>query len=98
MLLRVSFRSSLLICMVLAGVSVPTVRADDFEKIVQPYIRQYCLDCHNATEARGELDFTQFSSPRDVIDSFRRWSAVVEFVSSGEMPPADAPQPSAAES
>ena len=98
MLLRVSFRSSLLICMVLAGVSVPKVRGDDFEKIVQPYIRQYCLDCHNATEARGELDFTQFSSPRDVIDSFRRWSAVVEFVSSGEMPPADAPQPSAAES
>ncbi len=98
MLLRVSFRSSLLIFTVLAVLHGPTVHADDFEKIVQPYIRQYCLDCHNATEARGELDFTQFSSPRDVIDSFRRWSAVVEFVSSGEMPPADAPQPSAAES
>lgn len=98
MLLRVSFRSSLLIFTVLAVLHGPTVHADDFEKIVQPYIRQYCLDCHNATEARGELDFTQFNSPRDVIDSFRRWSAVVEFVSSGEMPPADAPQPSAAES
>ena len=98
MLLRVSFRSSLLIVTVLAVLHGPTVHGDDFEKIVQPYIRQYCLDCHNATEARGELDFTQFNSPRDVIDSFRRWSAVVEFVSSGEMPPADAPQPSAAES
>lgn len=74
------------------------VRADDFTEIVQPYVNRYCLDCHNASEARGELDFTKFIAPRDVIDNFRRWSAVVEFVHSGEMPPADAPQPPAAES
>ena len=73
-------------------------QADDFTEIVQPYVNRYCLDCHNASEARGELDFTKFKAPRDVIDNFRRWSAVVEFVHSGEMPPADAPQPPVAES
>lgn len=74
------------------------VSGDEFSEVVQPFVTRYCLECHNASEARGELDFTKFSSPRDVIDNFRRWSAVVEFVSTGEMPPADSPQPPATES
>ena len=78
---------------------VPQAIADDeFATVVQPYISKYCLSCHNADEARGELDFTKFVSSRDVIDNFRRWTAVVEFVSGGEMPPEDSLQPDPTES
>ncbi|MFM7056876.1 MAG: DUF1592 domain-containing protein, partial [Planctomycetota bacterium] len=94
----VLLRIPLLVFVVCMACSVRQVRGDDFTLTVQPYIQRYCLDCHNSTEARGDLDFTMFSSPRDVINNFRRWSAVVEFVSSGEMPPADAPQPAPTES
>ena len=34
----------------------------------------------------------------DVIDSFRRWKHIIEFVREGEMPPEDAMQPSITES
>ncbi len=95
---RVVCRILLLISAVWIAFSGRPVRGDDFTQTVQPYIKRYCLDCHNDTEARGDLDFTKFTSPRDVIDNFRRWSAVVEFVNSGEMPPADALQPPPAES
>jgi hypothetical protein len=86
---------AVLLCCVSSAVSCA---ADEFATVVQPYVNKYCLSCHNSTEAKGELDFTKFASPRDVIDNFRRWSAVLEFVKGGEMPPEDSPQPDPTES
>ncbi|HCP13031.1 MAG TPA: hypothetical protein DIT89_11920, partial [Planctomycetaceae bacterium] len=65
---------------------------------VKPYLQTYCVACHNAQKARGELDLTQFRSPQDIISNFRCWQAVIEFVEGGEMPPEDSLQPSLEES
>jgi hypothetical protein len=76
-------------------------RADDngtFNDTIQPYLQQYCVECHNQQQARGELNLTQFKTPQDIINSFRRWQAVIEFVEGGEMPPAESRQPSLEES
>jgi hypothetical protein len=90
---------TLLMTLIFFCFCLSAIRGDDeFATVVQPYVNRYCLSCHNATEAKGELDFTKFSSPRDVIDNFRRWSAVLEFVKGGEMPPEDSPQPDPTES
>jgi hypothetical protein len=69
-----------------------------FNSVVKPYLQTYCVACHNAQKARGELDLTQFRSPQDIISHFRRWQAVIEFVEGGEMPPEDSQQPSLEES
>ena len=61
--------------------------ADTFHEQVQPYIRKYCVECHNAEETKGELDLTLFQTPADVIGNFRRWNTIVEFIEAGEMPP-----------
>ena len=63
-----------------------------------PYMRQYCMDCHAGADAKGELDLTKFKTTGDVIDSFRRWKHVMEFIREGEMPPEDAPQPAVTDS
>ena len=85
-----------LIC---AGICIPTgVPADDYQDHVVPYMQQYCMNCHAGADAKGELDFTKFKTASDVIESFRRWKHVIEFIRDGEMPPEDAPQPAVTES
>lgn len=76
----------------------PAAGEDLYAERVQPYLQTYCVDCHNANEARGELDLTAFRSPADVINQFRRWNTIVEFVQAAEMPPREAPQPTLEES
>lgn len=79
----------------------PLARADEiaaFNTTIQPYLQQYCIECHNQQQAKGELNLARFQNPQDIISNFRRWQAVVEFVEGGEMPPAESRQPSLEES
>ena len=86
------------VIIVSAGLAVPAACDDIYVQRVQPYLQKYCIDCHNANEARGELDLTAFRSPADVINQFRRWQTIVEFVQAAEMPPKEALQPTLEES
>lgn len=67
--------------------------ADSFGERIEPFAKKYCHQCHNAKEAKGELDMTRYRGERDVVGDFRKWNAIIEFVRDGEMPPDDAPQP-----
>ncbi|MCA9062603.1 MAG: DUF1592 domain-containing protein [Planctomycetaceae bacterium] len=79
--------------------AIQTATADDvYSQQIAPYMQKYCMECHNDKEAKGELDLTKFSSPADVINSFRRWNHVIEFIRQGEMPPEDSLQPTILES
>ena len=69
------------------------LRADDYRKRVIPFVKKYCIGCHNSKKTRGELDFTKYSRATDVTRDFRRWSNVIEFLRKGEMPPKGAKQP-----
>lgn len=71
------------------------VRALEFLSKVQPFLRQHCLDCHGAEEPEAKFDLSRFRSANDVAESFASWQHVVDRVRAGEMPPADAKQPSA---
>ncbi len=73
-------------------------RADDYRDKIQPYMKTYCMECHAGETAKGELDLAKFSTATDVIDSFRRWKHIIEFIREGEMPPEDAKQPAITES
>lgn len=84
--------------MALVPGSLQAVGADTFTQQVQPYIRKYCVECHNAEETKGELDLTLFQTPADVIGNFRRWNTIVEFIEAGEMPPEESQQPTLEES
>lgn len=59
-------------------------------------IQTYCLDCHDATTAEAGLDLTALlqGPPAGRADSLRQVLDALDF---REMPPVDAPQPTAAE-
>ncbi|MEI7702860.1 MAG: DUF1587 domain-containing protein [Planctomycetia bacterium] len=96
--LRQQWLWQLLAVVALVPGTLQAAGADTFHEQVQPYIRKYCVECHNAEETKGELDLTLFQTPADVIGNFRRWNTIVEFIEAGEMPPGESPQPTLEES
>ena len=72
--------------------------ADPFKTVIQPYMKTYCLTCHNSEEPKGELDLSGYQSTRDITSRFRKWMHISEFIRDGEMPPEDAKQPEIKES
>ena len=53
------------------------------------------MKCHSTEEQKGTLDLEQFAKIDDVRRSTRTWLKVAEMLDNGEMPPKDAPQPTA---
>jgi hypothetical protein len=63
---------------------------------IQPLLKQYCLDCHNADKQKGDVDLTSFGSPLNVAKEFKLWQTMLQQVEEEEMPPKK-PLPSVAE-
>ncbi|MGY8731226.1 MAG: DUF1587 domain-containing protein, partial [Pirellulales bacterium] len=82
----------------LLAFTVLSAEADQFEATIEPYVRKYCLRCHNDKETKGDLDFTRSRNDGDVAANFRRWKTISVFIRSGEMPPKDQLQPEIQES
>lgn len=81
------------LCVVLTPLSA---RADDaFGERVVPFVKEYCVRCHNEKKSEGELDLTRYTSVEMLGEHFRQWEHVISFLRKEEMPPADAKQPSA---
>ena len=71
--------------------------AEPFRETVLPFVKSYCVECHNSKTEEGELDLTRYSSAEQVAADYRKWEHVVTFVTKEEMPPPDAKQPTPAE-
>lgn len=78
----------LLLCLV-----ATTAVAEDssFDKVIQPFLKQHCFDCHGADEQQFQLRFDKLNS----VQSRDRhlWTLIHEQIASGAMPPADQPPP-----
>ncbi len=81
------------LCLLFAS---PVLAADPFEDQVLPFLKTYCVQCHNEKKSSGELDLTRYTAASKMIEDFRQWEHVVTFLKKEEMPPATAKQPPAA--
>lgn len=76
--------------------NVPEVNAaDSFKDKVLPFLKTYCLECHDQKTKNGELDLSRYTSAAKAIEDFKQWEHVVTFLRKEEMPPAKAKQPTA---
>ncbi|MFO0907336.1 MAG: DUF1592 domain-containing protein [Isosphaeraceae bacterium] len=64
--------------------------AADFTTVARPVLKAYCLECHDADTAEGELDLDHFASLAQVRQAVPKWQKVAEMLDTGEMPPKDA--------
>lgn len=79
------------------GLTLNAVGADEFREKVLPFVKTYCVECHDSKKMEAQLDLTKYSSAEMVAADFRQWEHVVTFVTKEEMPPPDAKQPTPAE-
>lgn len=68
-----------------------------FSQTVRPFVERYCAGCHGAANAAAQFNLRQYTAVGDVIRDHDAWALVAAKLRSGEMPPKNVPQPSAAE-
>src|SRR5690242_8795923 len=91
--------SFVLACAQFATAAAP-VQSDpltrSFASDVQPLVTKYCVGCHGPKTSEAELRLDTLATTFDA-DGVRQWRHVLERIESGQMPPEDKPQPTAAE-
>ena len=93
-------RTIILTCVLLATAARGADPADPdaaqlergFRETVHPFVETYCLSCHSAEKAKGDLDLSMYSSTEAVAKDYRRWETVAERLDAKEMPPEKAKQ------
>jgi len=84
----------------LTGLTAAAVAADA-PKAVMPdrhraLFKEYCHKCHAAEKQEGKFRVDDLPSVIADLETAERWQKVLNALNSGEMPPADEPQPPAA--
>ena len=95
-------KSACLLVALLIGAWLPQrAQAEDhkasFTDEIRPLLAKYCLSCHADKDPKGELNLIRFNSLAAVRKDLKPWQALIEQLESGQMPPEDKPQPTAAE-
>src|SRR5262245_22068701 len=89
-------------CLVSAAVSQaagPELDENGFKQHVVPFLQKHCVECHGPEASKGELKLHQVRlADLAAGDSLTMWTNVLERLATGNMPPADHPQPSRQES
>lgn len=64
-------------------------------KDLRPFIEKHCVDCHDAENAKGGLDFGKLSADLGQPETLAKWVRVFDRVDQGEMPPKKKARPEA---
>jgi cytochrome c553 len=67
--------------------------ATPFEDQFRPLLAKYCVACHGADEPKAKLRLDNLTPDLADAATRKKWSAVVERLRAGEMPPKDQPRP-----
>ncbi len=81
---------SIVIALLVGIANADDVMESAFRETVQPMLHSNCLQCHDGQTAEGDLDLSVDNDLAAVVKNFRRWSAVLERLKAGDMPPDDA--------
>jgi mono/diheme cytochrome c family protein len=68
-----------------------------FKQQVAPFFRTHCVGCHGPKKSKGEITLHTLNGEFSAGPALDRWELILEMLESGEMPPEDEPQPTAAE-
>src|SRR5690606_22550307 len=71
--------------------------ADGFQTRVRALLTRYCGKCHAGEKPKGDLRLEGLPFELDQPGNRAHWSAVVERLTAGDMPPEGEPRPTDAE-
>jgi hypothetical protein len=68
-----------------------------FKDSVAPFFAKNCVECHGEKKQKGKVTLHDIHGDLSSGEGLDRWEDILEMLESGEMPPEDEPQPTAAE-
>lgn len=69
-------------------------RSAQFQAEVLPVLRELCFECHGPDTQEAGIGLNKYSDLVAIRKDYRHWQKIGRAISFGQMPPADAPQPS----
>ncbi|MFO0949738.1 MAG: DUF1592 domain-containing protein [Isosphaeraceae bacterium] len=82
---------------VLVLASPAHTQADAPEAGLRRLLTEYCVDCHEGSEAEARVDLAAMADAPEFGRGFKNWETVVRVLRERRMPPKGAPQPTDAE-
>ncbi len=70
----------------LASASLQAAEPGELEKLVQPFLKKHCVECHSAEVQKGDFRVDNLS-PKVGAENTPQWLEVMDRINSGEMPP-----------
>jgi mono/diheme cytochrome c family protein len=70
---------------------------DAFRERMLPFVENHCVDCHSSDYAEGGIVLDRFADGAAAAKDGKTWLRVRKVLEGRSMPPADMPQPTAAE-
>ncbi len=70
-----------------------TTEPGEFSKRVQPFLKQHCTKCHGEQKQEGDLRVDALPAEFGNSEIAARWSAIMDRLNAGEMPPKKEPRP-----
>lgn len=92
-------RSFVLIAVIVGAnhlVTIPVIADDAVPATVGVFLQKHCSDCHADGAAEGGFQLKDLGQDLEDASSFAKWESLFDRVTDGEMPPAEADQPTAA--
>jgi hypothetical protein len=71
--------------------------ADGFAADVVPFLAKHCYACHGDAKPRADLSLQQYQNEQAAAEDPDTWEMVLDMIQTGQMPPKERPQPTAAE-
>jgi hypothetical protein len=69
--------------------------ADSFDKLVKPFVLNYCADCHGEVDPEGDISLSALTGDLSKEDKVKRWEQVYHQLTLASMPPKAEEQPDA---
>jgi hypothetical protein len=75
------------------SITPPQPQADLVYTDIVPFVKKYCLACHNAVDPQSGLDLSSFRDEISLLKHRQSWQNVQRMVRAAEMPPKEKLQP-----
>ena len=89
---RLAAIAFLLLAMILPTRAVDTA---GYKDVVRPFLDNYCADCHDDDNPKGDLDLLAVDADFEKIETVRLWQKIYEQVQYDQMPPEKRKRPDA---
>jgi Protein of unknown function (DUF1592)/Protein of unknown function (DUF1588)/Protein of unknown function (DUF1585)/Protein of unknown function (DUF1587)/Protein of unknown function (DUF1595) len=86
------FRLAAFCCLACAFGPNISASTTDFEKIIQPYLAQHCLECHGE-KAKAGFRIDQIGVDFNTSNVAQQWKEVIDRINVGDMPPKEKSRP-----